>query len=453
MRNGIDFGKDDPPISFRAQRYLPVINELYKLKDKNLTSDEKREIEHHNSLLSEKRPGFYRHFKEIAKFIYEKFMLLYIFLILVFTVLITFEISLDEETNQNVIIILRDIESIILAFFWFYLTMRIFKKSDDTFKKPWIYLDIIVTILISFPGSSIPFLASGLNVDYNYLKSKLRFLYVLQSLALFKFFFCVKSMQKLLIKIVIEPFAKIYIAAMILLIITVYSIFAIYMFKDYIETKNADLKYQNRFHSFSSVWSTMLQIMTFDEWRDIFNDITKIENTTKTYFFFLSWIWIGGFILAHSFIGIYVSNFLDLKGRKEKRRKKQEKRILKYRKNLIEKMELHNKMNKAKINTEYPEIQNIGLALKSQIDKLKQIIKEFDQTQKMLKKDVIKQLDEALSLYGTGESDMWNLKKEDLGEYLKTLYNIVQNLAEGNELRSLFAQTIHEITNQAGNVM
>lgn len=466
----LEFEKD-PPISFRSLRYTSIINALNSLKISNRKKIKK------TLRIEQTQVKFYK--EASRKFINSPFMLLLeVILVVVYTLIISFEMTVDEETHQDDFVAFRLTESLILAVLWFILTMRIIKnfrnhssKSHKKRKKPWIFLDIIVTVLISFPSSSIPFIASGLKIDYLWLKNRLKFLYVFQSLAILKLFFFIKPMRKLIVKIFVEPFYKLYLLALILLTITVYTIFTIYFFKAYIESDNPNLKYQYRFKSFSSAWTTVLQIMTFDEWSEIYNDIILVENKYKVYIFILSWIWIGGFIFAHLFVGIYVDNFIDLKGRRQKQQKKIEKKLQEYRKLLQESMDLQRNANNEKNNeantkpnqdkrkkndnftTEFEDVKQIGLRLKSQSMQLKKIIKEFDKSRVIFKRkglfQTIKKLDSSLSFYGVNDTLMWDLDKEPTKEYLMTLYQISQNLAERSQLRDLLTLVLHEITNNS----
>lgn len=459
----------DPPISFRSQRYRSIINALYNLKKLNKT----------HLVFKDKKPQEHvKLYKETSrKFINSQLMIVFeVIIAIVYTVIVAFEMTTDEESNQTIIIAIRMAESLILAIFWFILTMRIIKnfsshsKSNGKRRKPWILLDLIVTILISLPSSSIPFIASRLNIDYLSLRDRLKFIYIFQSLAILKLFFFIKPMRKLMVKIFIEPFFKLYLLALILLIITVYTIFAIYFFKGYIESDIPDLKYQYRFNTFSSSWTTVLQIMTFDEWGELFQDITRAENKYKTYLFFLSWLWIGGFIIAHLFVGIYVDNFLDLKGRLRKQKIKNEERIEEYRKLLLEDMTLQRNMRnnndkeasqkentKTKKITDFKtvneDVRLIGLKLKSQSMQLSKLIREFDQTKVIFKKKgTRRELDSSLFLYGIKDTMMWNLEKEKEKQYLITLYKISQNLAENNQLRDLLTLVLHEVTNHSDQI-
>lgn len=456
----------DPPISFRSQRYRSITKALYKSKLSNKTPLQLRD---------KKQQKSEKLYKETSRKVINSPLIVAIEVILsvIYTIIVAIEMTIDEENNQQIIVAIRMTESIILAIFWFILTMRIMKNlsnhsksSDSKGKKirPWIGLDLIVTILISFPCSAIPYIASGLNLDYLWLKDRLNFLYIFQSLAILKLFFFIKPMRKLIVKIFVEPIFKIYLLALILLLITVYTIFAIYFFKGYIESDNPELKYQYRFNTFTSAWTTVLQIMTFDEWGTIFQDISKAENKYKTYLFFLSWIWIGGFISAHLFIGIYVDNFLDLKGRLNKQEKKNKKRIEEYRKLLQDDMMLQRnlsdedgsdnsylkKMKTIDIKTVNEDVKLIGLRLKSQSNQLRKLTRNFDQTNNVFKKKTTsKEFDLSLCLYGIKDTEMWKLDKEYEKKYLQTLYKVSQNISERNQLRDLLTLVLHEVTNHS----
>ena len=48
----------------------------------------------------------------------------------------------------------------------------------------------------------------------------------------------------------------------------------------------------------------VFRIMTFDNWDSISSEVATISSPAATYFFFISWIWLGSFIFRNVFVGV-----------------------------------------------------------------------------------------------------------------------------------------------------
>eukprot|EP00347_Sterkiella_histriomuscorum_P015163 403358079 len=108
----------------------------------------------------------------------------------------------------------------------------------------------------------------------------------------------------------IQSFA--YIALLLILFIFIYSLLGMQIFGGFYQF--ADGKPRSNFDSFNSAFILTFQLLTMENWNTFIYDALRSEvNEFITIIFFVSWIFIGNFILLNLFLAILLDSFLEEK--------------------------------------------------------------------------------------------------------------------------------------------
>ena len=265
--------------------------------------------------------------------------------ILLFLIAATFGLSSEEENAKTAHIVFRYIESMAVAFFWFEITVRALgywhlrreekieetrkedvshgkgpaevdvekkkanKRERKRSKRLWVWIDLVLTIIVSFPASSIypisTLCRAGLSTVYKWGS----FMYVLQALAVFKLYTVHPGLRAAGRHLTTNPSkyfkeTAITLAAGVLILLSgcfVYELLLIYYLDDYI---NSSVTVENR-HLWSSLkmaFSTMVRMLTRDDWYSLYEDIGKVRTggwQWITCLLVVGWVWIGGLVFAY----------------------------------------------------------------------------------------------------------------------------------------------------------
>ncbi|KAL0233190.1 hypothetical protein GEMRC1_011935 [Eukaryota sp. GEM-RC1] len=99
--------------------------------------------------------------------------------------------------------------------------------------------------------------------------------------------------------------------------IFLYAIFGMYLFENY---SNSEIprRYQYKFQSLPNSFLAVFQIFTFDQWFHVMNDVKNDVHPAIVIVYWMSWIWLGSFIIRNVVIGVICKTFEDMKKKSNK---------------------------------------------------------------------------------------------------------------------------------------
>lgn len=121
-----------------------------------------------------------------------------------------------------------------------------------------------------------------------------------------------QSMQIILGVIQRSISSFVYIAALILLFIFIYTLLGIQIYGGNYNLPGGEPR--SNFDSFQSAFFMVFQLLTMETWNVFFYDALRSDiSQTITVLYFISWIFIANYILLNLFLAILLDSFLEEK--------------------------------------------------------------------------------------------------------------------------------------------
>jgi len=120
-----------------------------------------------------------------------------------------------------------------------------------------------------------------------------------------------KSMMNIINVISKSISSFIYLALLLLLFIFIYSLLGMQVFGGQFDFE--DGKPRNNFDSFNSAFVTTFIVLSMENWQTVLFDAMRTEVWRPlTVLYFISWIFIGNFMLLNLFLAILLDSFTDI---------------------------------------------------------------------------------------------------------------------------------------------
>ncbi|KAL0210403.1 hypothetical protein RCL1_004839 [Eukaryota sp. TZLM3-RCL] len=259
--------------------------------------------------------------------VHHRFFLDFILVIIVLNGLALFLSSeLNAAENYKLIEFLHYFELFSLLIFY----SEIFLKWLDSFRKFWTdgwnIFDLAVTVL-----STIPEVFAFVSNDDDYhLVRLMNLLRLFKTLRILKAIVRFRNLR-IIVNTVFKASAALGSLSLLLAVfIFMYAIVGIYLFENYTNSP-IPRRYQYKFTSLHNALLAVFQIFTFDQWFHVMNDVMLDVHPVIVIMYWLSWIWLGSFIIRNVIIGLIVKTFEDMKKKavKEERLNKERSSLFK----------------------------------------------------------------------------------------------------------------------------
>lgn len=239
--------------------------------------------------------------------------------ITVYSVMNGIELTLPEQTHKKTHLVVRFLESLLIGFFWWEWCVRLGaflytpdQDLDDENEKIdnhrakgwWIWVDLVVTIMISFPASSLFEIARVGHLRLSWAYSAMKFLYVFQAFVVAKVFTISPELRAAGRHLYTKGYVRELVnmglwVVFLLLAIFLAEIVMIYYLDDYINAP-IELEYRHLWTSLRMSFATLIRILTRDDWYSLYSDINRVMPLERlTFLLLLIWVWIGGFVVAY----------------------------------------------------------------------------------------------------------------------------------------------------------
>jgi voltage-gated sodium channel len=197
------------------------------------------------------------------------------------------------ETNADIVaehgVLLKTLDRIIIGIFIAEILLKFTATARDPlkfFRDGWNIFDLVVVLLCLIPGNS-------------------QFGIVLRLIRTLRLLRLVSALPKLqmLVGALIKSFASMgYVGLLLCLMLYIYAITGVHLFGSH-DKEN--------FGSLSQAFFTLFQIITLDDWRNLFEE-AKGSNPFVAAFYFISFILLGTMIMLNLFIGIIMSSMEEM---------------------------------------------------------------------------------------------------------------------------------------------
>jgi cation channel sperm-associated protein 2 len=186
-------------------------------------------------------------------------------------------------------------------------------KWMDSFHRYWYdswnCFDFFITALSLLP--EIIFLFQGDEVDnQSWLPKLARQLRVLRALRSFKMISKFGAL-KVLIQTVLQTFSSIWNIMLLLgIMMYIFAIMGVTIFEPYRGGHGSeDNVYFQKFGRLDYACVSLFQMLTFDQWYKIYQELKVSAPEGLVTIFSVSWVWIGGFVFRNIFVGVMVRGF------------------------------------------------------------------------------------------------------------------------------------------------
>lgn len=241
------------------------------------------------------------------------------FAIIIYSVMNGIELTLPEQSHKKIHLAVRFIESLLIGFFWFEWCVRLGaflytpdQDLDDENEKIdshrakgwWIWVDLIVTIMISFPASSLFEIARVGHLRLSWAYDVMKFLYVFQAFVVAKVFTVSPELRSAGRHLYTKGYFRELVNLGLWVVFLLFAIFLaeivmIYYLDDYINAP-IDLEHRHLWTSLRMSFATMIRILTRDDWYSLYTDINRVMPLERlTFLLLLVWVWIGGFVVVY----------------------------------------------------------------------------------------------------------------------------------------------------------
>eukprot|EP00698_Gefionella_okellyi_P003121 TRINITY_DN12914_c0_g1_i1.p1 TRINITY_DN12914_c0_g1~~TRINITY_DN12914_c0_g1_i1.p1 ORF type:complete len:486 (-),score=93.50 TRINITY_DN12914_c0_g1_i1:153-1610(-) len=254
-----------------------------------------------------------------------------IFIIVLNAILLGISTDLDEAVYPEVIQAFTLIDQISLIIYFSEMVLKWIDSFWGYWESGWNVFDFTVTSVSVIP--EIFGLVNGGSPSFIRLAKNLRVFRVLRSLKLLGQF----ENLRIIVSTILTAFSSMgFILLLVAVMIYIFAVFGISLFQSYTNSTRTDLFYHQRFSNLWQAIITLFQIMTFDHWYAITQDIAQVVNIGIVAVYVILWIWLAAFVFRNVFIGVMVKNFEQIaekltaevkKERRELSRKVQRKKL------------------------------------------------------------------------------------------------------------------------------
>ena len=241
------------------------------------------------------------------------------FAIIIYSIMNGIELTLPEQSHKKIHLAVRFLESLLIGFFWFEWCVRLGaflytpdQDLDDENEKIdshrakgwWIWIDLIVTIMISFPASSLFEIARVGHLRLSWAYDVMKFLYVFQAFVVAKVFTVSPELRSAGRHLYTKGYFRELVNMGLWVVFLLFAIFLaeivmIYYLDDYINAP-IDLEHRHLWTSLRMSFATMIRILTRDDWYSLYTDINRVMPLERlTFLLLLVWVWIGGFVVVY----------------------------------------------------------------------------------------------------------------------------------------------------------
>ena len=383
-------------------------------------------------------PFFYTAFKIVTNFWVHHFITLLLLLNICTSVYLT---SYDEEDHPGVFQIIRNIEFAATGIYCVEVVLQIIAYGkryfwDNKFLTPY-DVDLAILILSMVPPGFILLVSSALNKDVTKVNEQIKPIYILNSLRVFRIVTRTNSLLHIAQALLHSYKQFFFVAILIFIIMYIFTILAMNLFYSYTISKRDDLEYKDRFSSFGSALITIFQIMTFESWLAMSQEVSSVCNPVITYIYFIAWVWLGAFVISNIFVGVLVDQFKSETDIQKER--KDNERIAKF---AIRERKKHAKMTGSarRFNA---KMQLTGQEISQKIAQIYSQFEAFETTNKEMGVDenCKAEIVNLLKKMGQDYETIW--KNDQLYQYFKILCQISDNIAEMEQLEKIASQAIH----------
>lgn len=383
-------------------------------------------------------PFFYTAFKIVTNFWVHHFITLLLLINICTSVYLA---SYEEEDHPFVFQILRNFEFAATGVYCFEVLLQMIAYGiryfyDNNFITPYA-VDLVILILSMIPPGFILLIVSYQNKDITKVNEQIKFVYILNALRVFRIVTRTNSLLHIAQALLKSYKQFAFVTILIFIIMYIFAILAMNLFYSFTTSKRDDLEFKTRFSSFGSALITVFQIMTFESWLAMCQEISSVCNPIITYVYFIAWVWLGAFVISNIFVGVLVDQFKS-ETDCQKERKDNEK-VAKF---AIRERKKHAKMTGSarRFNA---KMQLTGREIAQKIAQIYSQFEAFETTNKEMGVDenCKAEIVNLLKKMGQDYETIW--KNKQLYQYFKILCQISDNIAEMEQLEKIASQAIH----------
>jgi len=218
---------------------------------------------------------------------------------------VTTELQFKEDQYVTLFKIASIIDLVSMVIFVTEIIVKWIDSFTEYWKDGWNVTDFIVTVVSTIP-EIMGFFIEG---SANGIGSVLKKLKILRVLRMFKIVVRFRSL-KIIVLTILDAFQSlVFIMILIMLVMYILAILGMSLFETYTKSSNNDLRFHDRFGSIGESFKTLFQLLTFDQWNDMVQEISTIANPIVTTAYIIIWTCLGAFIFRNVFVGVMVNNF------------------------------------------------------------------------------------------------------------------------------------------------
>ncbi|OHT13291.1 hypothetical protein TRFO_16618 [Tritrichomonas foetus] len=345
-------------------------------------------------------------------------------------------LSADEEKNALTFQVFRNLEFCFTMIYWCEAFLKVAAKRSSILRDTTFMIDLIFLIITSIPSGFLVLIFVELNKNIESLEPYLAITEIMCSLRSFRLITRTKALRKTLATMQKPIIDLICYSIFIFVFIYIFTIFAMNIFYSYTTSKDPDLEFNYKYSTFGEALVTVFQILTFDNWLLMYEDIIKVYYKWPTVIFFIVWLWVGAFVLGNIYIAVLVDSLKHV----SENAKELEKNENKAKKAVRERQKYAKSGKNADKFSAKRQLEGVDIA-----KKVRQIYMQFDDFESGRENKTIEANKEEIIrlLNHMGENFETKCENDDLFEYFKVLCQLSDNIVEMEQLDLIAAQAIH----------
>jgi len=218
---------------------------------------------------------------------------------------VTTELQFKEDRYDTLFKVAGIVDLVSMVIFISEIIVKWIDSFTDYWKDGWNVSDFFVTVVSAIPEIMGFFIEGSSNGIGNILKK----LKILRVLRMFKIVVRFRSL-KIIVLTILDAFQSlVFIMLLIMLVMYILAILGMSLFESYTKSSQNDLRFHDRFGSIGESFKTLFQLLTFDQWNDMVEEISTIANPIITSAYIIIWTCLGAFIFRNVFVGVMVNNF------------------------------------------------------------------------------------------------------------------------------------------------
>ena len=409
----------------------------------------KRGLAKEHPLLSAKRksvryrdkvPFFYTAFKIHTNRFVNGFIVLLLCVNIVASIYLAQE---DEEDHPVMFQVLRSCEVCFVAVYgvdvalWIVAALAVY-GSEAFLADTWLTFDLVCYLLSVCPPGIVLMFCATWNYDMMEVAERIKWLYVLSAVRVFRILPRVKALRKATTVMVSATRAILFLLIFITLVMIIVAVVGMALFYDFTIANNSQFEYQYKFATFPSAFATVFQLTTFDSWTSIYHEVSQVVPPWTCAAYFVGWVWVGAFVFSNIFVGIMVDEVKKrtaLEAEKEPRRKERQRVLMMERQQnksdshkFSPQLELHGKELASKLHKKLDDLQvhEMAVLLDARVDTLDPRYKRklIDRSKKCRKKVIT-----PLTRLGVDCQSEWTNREiykfyESMGDVVARIYEM-----------------------------